>query len=108
MVTSGITGVSALVDTGAGECCIDNLLAGQLKLPVIDRRTIAGSHGSHVTNMYLAQIHIPSLNFTIYGAFAGVDLKAGEQQHSALIGRTFLQNFTMVYEGKTGTVTLSN
>jgi hypothetical protein len=36
-----------------------------------------------------------------------VDLKAGGQIHSALIGRTFLKHFKMVYDGRTGTVTLS-
>lgn len=104
----GIKGVHALVDTGAAVSCIDNLLAAELKLPIIDRKPISGSSGSHLTNMYLAQIHVPSLNFNIYGAFAGVDLKAGGQMHSALIGRTFLQNFKMIYDGPTGNVTLSN
>jgi hypothetical protein len=103
----GITGIHALVDTGAGESCIDNLLAGQLNLPIVDRRPISGVHGAHMVNMYLAQIHVPTLTFTIYGAFAGVDLAAGGQIHKALIGRTFLQNFTMVYEGLTGNVKLS-
>ncbi len=103
----GISNVQALVDTGAGECCIDNLLAAQLSLPIVDRRPISGAHGSHDTNMYLAQIHIPALSFTMYGVFAGVDLIAGGQVHSALIGRTFLKHLTMVYEGRTGTVTLS-
>lgn len=42
------------------------------------------------------------------GAFAGVDLKAGGQIHSALIGRTFLRHFKMIYDGRTGTVSLSN
>jgi predicted aspartyl protease len=105
--TPGIKGIRALVDTGASESCIDNLLAGQLNLPIVDRRAISGVHGSQVVNMYMAQIHVPSLAFTIYGAFAGVDLAAGGQVHSVLIGRTFLQNFTMVYEGLTGTVKLS-
>jgi len=104
----GIKGISALVDTGASESCIDNLLAAQLNLPIVDRRPISGVHGTQMANMYLAQVHVPSLNFTIYGAFAGVDLVAGGQPHSALIGRTFLQRFTMVYEGATGTVTLSS
>ena len=103
----GITGVAALVDTGAGESCIDSILAAQLNLPIVDRRQIAGVHGAEKVNMHLAQIHVPSLNFTIYGAFAGVHLKTGGQIHQALIGRTFLQNFTMVYEGLTGTVTIS-
>ena len=106
--TPGITGVHGLVDTGASESCIDNLLAAQLNLPIVDRRMIAGSAGSHQVNVYLAQVHVPLLRYTIWGAFAGVDLKAGGQVHSALIGRTFLRGFTMTYEGRTGTVTLSS
>ncbi len=105
---SGITGVQALVDTGATESCIDDLLAAKLKLPVVNRREISGVHGKREVNVYLAQVHVPSLAFTIYGAFAGVDLKAGGQVHEALIGRTFLSSFTMVYEGRTGTVTISS
>lgn len=104
----GIRDVDALVDTGASESCIDNLLASSLNLPIVDRRTISGSGGKHPANMYLAQISVPALKVNIYGAFAGVDLRAGGQSHNALIGRTFLQGFTMVYEGKTGKVILSS
>jgi predicted aspartyl protease len=103
----GLTGIDALVDTGAGESCIDSLLAAQLNLPIVDRRSISGVHGAQMVNMHLAQIHVPSLAFTIYGAFAAVELVAGGQIHKVLIGRTFLQNFSMVYEGLTGTVKLS-
>src|SRR6267142_7140920 len=53
VAVSGITGVQALVDTGATECCIDSLLAAQLNLPLVDRRQISGVHGSHVANVYL-------------------------------------------------------
>lgn len=105
---AGISNVSALVDTGASESCIDNLVAANLKLPIVNRREISGIAGKHEVNVYLAQIHVISLNFTIYGAFAGVDLRAGGQAHVALIGRTFLSHFTMIYEGRTGTVTISN
>jgi hypothetical protein len=105
---AGVQGVRALVDTGAGESCIDNLLATNLNLPIADRRPISGIHGSHSANMHLAQVHIPSLGFTLYGMFAGVDLHAGGQPHLALLGRTFLQRFTMIYEGRTGNVILSS
>ncbi len=105
---AGIIDVRALVDTGAQECCIDSLLAAQLKLPLVNRRQISGVHGSHTANVYLAQVHVPALSVTMNGAFAGVDLIAGGQIHSALIGRTFLRHFTMTYEGRNGTVTLSN
>ena len=105
---AGLKGIEALVDTGASISCIDNILASQLGLPVIDRRQIAGAHGAGDANVYLGQVHVPALLFTIYGEFIGVDLQAGGQRHRALIGRTFLQNFTMTYEGRSGTVTISN
>ena len=103
----GVTGVNALVDTGASESCIDSVLAAQLNLPIVDRRDLAGAHGAEKVNMHLAQIIVTSLRFTIYGAFAGVHLKAGGMGYQALIGRTFLRNVTMVYEGLTGTVSIS-
>jgi hypothetical protein len=104
----GMAGIRALVDSGASESCIDSILATQLNLPIIDRKTFSGIGGKHDVNIHLAQVRIPSLNITIYGAFAGVHLEAGGQWHRALIGRTFLQNYTMVYEGRTGNVTLSS
>lgn len=105
---AGIKGIHALVDTGATESCIDSLLATQLNLPIVDRRMISGVHGGQQVNMHLAQVHVPSLNFTIYGVFAGVHLQAGGQMHRALIGRTFLRHYKMVYEGHTGLVTLES
>jgi len=104
----GLTQIEALVDTGANISCIDNLLAAQLSLPIIDRRPVSGIHGIGDANIYLAQVHVSSLGFTIYGEFIGVDLQAGGQWHKALIGRTFLRNFTMTYEGRTGTVIISS
>ena len=98
----------ALVDTGASISCIDSSLAVTLNLPIVDRQKVAGAHGSREVNMHLAQIYIPSLACTIHGEFAGVDLVVGGQLHHALIGRMFLQHFTMTYEGRTGAVQLSN
>ena len=106
--TPGITGIRALVDTGAGESCIDSLLAAQLNLPIVNRRLVSGCHGSQEVNMHLAQVYFPALSFTIWGAFAGVHLAAGGQIHRALIGRTFLRRYKMVYEGQTGTVIISS
>jgi predicted aspartyl protease len=98
--------ISALVDTGASESCIDSNLAMALNLPIIDRKRIGGVGGAHEVNLHLAHIHVPALRFTLYGPFCAVELAAGGQPHQALIGRTFLQHFTMIYEGKTGTVTI--
>jgi hypothetical protein len=103
-----ITDVSALVDTGASISCIDDELAKNLNLPQIDELPFAGCLGTQVAKIYLAQIYIPSLDFTIYGRFAGVHLKAGGQLHRTLLGRSFLHRFEMYYNGKTGDVTLKS
>ena len=96
----------ALVDTGATECCIDSALANALALPVVDQRTVAGALGGGQVNMHIGQMCVPSLKQTMYGLFAGVHLLSGGQPYVALIGRTFLRDYTMTYEG-TGSVLLS-
>jgi hypothetical protein len=83
------------------------LLAAHLNLPTVDRRPVAGVHGAREVDIVMAQVHVPALAFTMYGQFAVVDLTGGGQVHRVLIGRTFLSAFKMVYEGQTGTVTLS-
>lgn len=105
---AGMTGIRALVDTGAAESCIDSALAAQLNLPVIDQKFVSGVHGSQKVNIHLAQVYVPSLSYVLHGAFAGVHLAAGGQLHGALIGRTFLRHYTLVYEGRTGAVRLSS
>ena len=105
--TPGMKGIQALVDTGATQCCIDSLLAAQLNLPIVDKQKVGGVHGSLEVNMHLAQVHIPALNFTIWGMFAAVHLVAGGQRHKALLGRTFLCHCKMVFDGKTGKVSIT-
>ncbi len=98
----------ALIDTGAYMSCIDSQLAAALQLPVIDRQIVSGVHGAQEVNVHLGQIYIPSLGHTVYGEFHGVHLQAGGQPHFALIGRLFLRNFVMNYDGRTGSVTISS
>ena len=103
---AGISNVEALVDTGAQESCIDELLAADLELPISDRRTVAGV-GSMEVNVHLAQIHIPALKFTELGAFAAVPLIGSGFRYKALIGRTLLRHMRMTYDGKTGAVQIT-
>ena len=87
---SGIKQVWALVDTGAQECCIDAQLATSLGLPVVDQKQVSGSAGAHPVSIYLAQIHVPALQFTIWGQFAGLHLAAGGQRHPLIRHLHFL------------------
>ncbi len=99
----------ALVDTGASSNSIDATLAADLRLPVIYYdEEISGSAGKHTADIYLAQVHIPELNRTISGQFVGVRLADGGQLHRAIIGRSFLQDFVLHYNGRTGEVTISD
>jgi predicted aspartyl protease len=98
----------ALIDTGATLTCIDDALAQELGLPVIDRQTCSGIGGSHDLDVYAAQIIAPGLGgLSQFGRFAGVKLADGGQAHKVLIGRSFLQSLIMVYDGRTGRVQLA-
>ena len=99
---------SALVDTGADVSCIDSALVAELGLPLFTQGKVSGVGGVSTVQYHLAQIYIPSLRYIIYGAFAAVHISSDEQPHQALIGRDFLKNFRMTYEGRTGAVILSN
>lgn len=101
-----VTPLPALVDTGAMLSCIDSALAVKLDLPVVNRQDVSGAHGAHPVNVHLAQIYVPAMDVWIDGRFAGVHLQAGGQPHFALIGRDFLQHFAMVYDGRTGAVSI--
>src|SRR5271166_5648630 len=96
--------IVVLIDTGAQECFIDCDLANHLQLPIVDRREVAGSMGKHEVDGYLAQLHISALDLTHYGQFAGAYLNRGGLQYSVLMGRTFLESFMLMYDGRSGRV----
>ncbi len=103
-----VKNLGALVDTGANLNCIDSSLALQLKLPIVNRRSTSGVNGAKEMNIHVAQVYIPSLNWFIWGEFAGADLVAGGQPHHVIVGRGFLRRFSMTYDGITGTVILES
>ena len=100
--------VYALVDTGALDSCIDAALAAELGLPVVDTARIAGAGGESVHDVFLAYIQIPQLEVVQYGRFTGVNLAAGQQVHAVLLGRTFLVNAIMIYDGLRAQVTIAS
>lgn len=96
------TGIDALIDTGARECCIDSELARELSLPIIDRRFVSGVSGQIEVDFHLAQIYVPALKFTLGGRFAGLPLIASGISHSVVAGRSFLEYFKFNYDGAVG------
>ena len=98
----------ALVDTGSEKSCVDSRIAEGLGLPVVETRMMSSPHGVAEVNVHSAQIYVPDLDFVMSGSFTSAHLIAGGQPYFALLGRDFLSNFTMVYEGGTGLVAISN
>jgi hypothetical protein len=96
--------VKALIDTGAGGDCIDDVLARRLKLPVHDEGEISGVGGRHRAFIYTARIYIPSLDRLLFQPFTGVKLYEGEQWHRVILGRVFLRQYQLAYDGLTGQV----
>lgn len=78
-----------------------------LGLPLIDKILLGGVAGSKEHNVYLAVITVPETGLIQYGRFAGVHLAAGSQLHRVLLGRTFLKTSVLIYDGRTGRVTLA-
>jgi len=97
-------GIRALIDTGAGGDCIDDQFARELGLPVTDQGEISGVGGRHDAVVYLARLFVPSMNRLLFQPFTGVRLTEGGQWHRVLLGRSFLRQNRMLYNGATGQV----
>ncbi len=100
----------ALIDTGCRVSCIDANLAVEMGLPIVGGapHPMSGVLGSGEVDLFLAEITLPELRTTVAGRFPGVHLAEGSQPYRALIGRDILRNFTLVYDGRTGAVSISN
>ena len=100
--------VSALVDTGATDSHIDDEVAKALALPLVDVRTVSPAvGGKRDMNVYLAQIHIPSLGLTQFGRLTAAELEKSGQLHRVILGRSLLKGVIMIYDGMTGQVTIT-
>lgn len=95
----------ALIDTGASNTCVDDQVALELGLPVIDVGYMqSASHERHPCNFYPVQIITPVVTLnsprTMGAALASQGLLI-------LIGRDVLQSCPLFYNGSVGQLTLS-
>jgi predicted aspartyl protease len=105
-VPAPIAGV-ALIDSGASGTCVDEDVAAQLGLPVIDViRVASATDDSAERNVYSLQFTIVGLGVTMHASRAtGAPLAV--QGIQLLVGRDLLQHCIFVYNGLTGSYTLS-
>jgi len=89
-----------LIDTGASDVCIDYRLAERLGLKIIHQTTV-GVVGSKVpAAIYMGRLVIPSVGFDrVMPLYA---LKVRHPTHEVLLGRSFLQNYVVTFNGPAG------
>ncbi len=97
----------ALIDTGASNTCIDNTIATNLHLPVIDQVKMASAtHNGTLSNVYPVFMRFIGVPIEV-NAERVIGAELGNQGLIILLGRDLLQNFTMFYNGITGQITIS-
>ena len=86
---------------------IDDALAQSLNLPLVDRQVLCLYGGKRELNAYLAHIVVPALSFFQCGIFYGFPFNTRDGPYRAVLGRTFLRDMILVYDGGTGTVRIA-
>ena len=98
----------ALIDTGARDSAIDIKLAFDAGLQIVDIRSYGSAAGAYATPQYLADLTVPALNLGKHGRFGGTRLSELGYNFGVLLGRDFLLSAQMVYDGRTGSVIVSD
>lgn len=94
-----------LIDTGASDVCIDYRLAIQLGLKVVDQTNVGVVGGTTLATVYLGRLIVPEVEFDqVMPLYA---LKVRHPTHEVLLGRSFLQNYIVTFDGPAGTFTFS-
>ena len=100
----------ALLDTGAAYCAIDQDVPRQMGVPPVGYLMTLGATSPKPIPAftYPASLSFPTTNLPniTFQDFLGLPLKS--QGIIALIGRTVLKHFVMVYNGPCGIITLSH
>jgi len=98
--------VGALIDTGAGRTTVSNALAQELELVRTGRKVIITSvHDRQERPSYFADIRFP------WGAteeVAAVACSLDIEGIDCLIGRDIMMNWIMTYNGREGSITISD
>ena len=98
----------ALIDTGTRHDAIDATFAERLRLPVVDTVEVLTRTGSHTIAVYAAFVAVPRLGLQRFGAFVGIDLALGDVPHLVVLGRSFLEEVILIYDGLRGQVTFAS
>jgi len=93
----------ALIDTGASIAAIDNALAQRLGLVQTGEGSVAGVTGVQTQPIYAAKIEAGGVTLDPWRVLGS---PLSSQGFQVLLGRDFLEQTTLVYDGRAGSFTL--
>jgi hypothetical protein len=97
--------LTALIDTGGTANTIEATIATRLRLPVVEFDNVRGVHGGKDTTVHASLMSIPVLNINNEPhRFHAGDI----HPRQVLLGRLFLEKYKLTYDGRTGSVFISN
>ncbi len=96
-----------LIDTGASNTCIDEAVAQALGLQVINKIQVNTPAGQVSKDVYGVKLSFPGTALPPIPFFAAGGAELANQGLVALIGRDFLMNKVLHYDGTLSTVSLS-
>lgn len=102
----------ALIDTGAQANCMSPRLARKLSLNIIGDTWVAGVSSNNEiarekVDTVMGLIRPGDIPVDLPSEFATPRFSTGDDQIEILLGRPFLQNFDLVYEGSIGRFSLA-
>ena len=90
----------ALIDTGASDVCIDYRIAHALNLREINQTNVTVVGGTVPVSVYLGVLEVPALGFKrLMPLYAS---KVARINYNALLGRSFLTDFVVTFDGPNG------
>lgn len=96
---------NGLIDTGASDVCIDYRVALELGLREINQATVGVVGGSTLAKIYMGRLIVPDVGFDrVCPLYA---LKVRQPTHDVLLGRSFLENYIVTFDGPAGTFTFA-
>lgn len=95
------TPARGLIDTGATDVCIDVTLAAELGLIWTGREQVGVAGGASImADVFAGILEVPELGFSeMVPLYA---LKTRRPTHDVLLGRSFLRNFIVTFDGPQG------
>ena len=101
------TPLRALIDTGAHFCFIDVAIADSLSLVPRGSAPVHGFGGTKNAPVFVGVIYVPESDYYWPDQIRGFRLPEGDSDFQVILGRRFLRNFELKYNGLTGKCTLT-